>query len=111
MRVALRLLSALDAGRRAQALHRAGQRELRSAHALDEVAAAADAQRLEVAEGVVQERETAPDALGEHLLARDDPVALEQQLRERAPALAAPRAGGAARSNTRRRQRPAALDL
>ena len=36
-----------------------GQRELRAAHALDEVAAPADAERLEVGEGVVQQREAA----------------------------------------------------
>ena len=91
----------------AQALDRAGQRELRAAQALDEVAAAGDAERLEGAERVVERGEAAGDALGQHLLAGDDPVALEQQLGERA----APRAGLGRVAEQRRGQRPAALDL
>src|SRR5215211_2324803 len=70
---------------RAQTLDGARQRELRAAEAFDEVAAAADSEGLERAEGVVQEAESAGGALGEHVLARDDPVALEQQLCARAP--------------------------
>ena len=70
-----------------QPLDGSGERELGTAHALDEVAPPADAERLEVAEGVVQAGEAAGDALGEHLLAGDDAVALEQQLGERPPAL------------------------
>ena len=73
--------------RRAQALDGAGQGELRAAHALDEVAAPADAECLEARERVVEHREATLDPLGEHLLARDDAVALEQQLGERPPAL------------------------
>src|SRR4029079_12034358 len=92
---------------RAQALDRAGERELRGAEALDEVAAPAHAERLELAEGVVEDREAAGDPLGEHLLARDDPVALEQQLGQRATPgarldLGAEEGGG---------QRPAPLHL
>ena len=71
---------------RAQALDGAGQGELRAAEALDEVAAPAHAERLELAEGVVEDREAAGDPLGQHLLAGDDAVALEQQLGQRAPA-------------------------
>ena len=69
---------------RAQPLDRAGERELRAAEPLDEVAAAADAERLELLQRVVEDREAAGDPLGEHLLAGDDPVALEQQLGEHA---------------------------
>ena len=86
-----RALACAGAGRGgpagAQALDGAGERELGAAHALDEVAAAADAERLELGEGVVEQGEAAADALGEHLLAGDDPVALEQQLGERTAAL------------------------
>src|SRR6185437_12133021 len=91
-------------------LDRARQRELRPAHALDEVAAAADAERLELREGVVQRREAALVALREHLLARDDAVALEQQLGDGPPAL-----GRGCRvvpgAEHLRCQRPAALNL
>ena len=78
---------------RAQALGRARQRELRAAEALDEVAALADADRLQRDERVVQGGEAAGDALGQHVLARDDAVALEQQLglRAAAPRGVAPR--------------------
>src|SRR3954447_4824998 len=65
---------------RAQALDRAGKRELRAAEALDEVPAAGDADGLERRELVVEGGEAARDALGEDLLAGDDAVALEQQL-------------------------------
>ena len=89
---------------RTQALDRAGQRELRAAEPLDEVAAAAHPERLEVAERVVERREAAGDPLREHLLAREDPVALEQQLR-RARAAALARIG----SGSSRGQRDAAV--
>src|SRR5439155_9394778 len=79
--------------------------ELRAAQALDEVAAPADPERLQVAERVVEHRETPRDALGQDLLAGDDAVALEQELGQRA-ALGA-RLG--ARAEDRARQRPAAL--
>ncbi len=64
-----------------------------------------------LAEGVVEHREAAPDALGEHLLAGDDAVALEQQLGERAPPLcgAGRPLGPAAEDGLG--QRPATLDL
>jgi hypothetical protein len=89
----------------AQALDGAGQRELRAAEALDEVAAAADAERLERAERVVQQAETAAHALGEHVLARDDAVALEQQLGTGAAA----QAGIGLATEDRGRERPASL--
>ena len=93
---------------RAQALDRARQRELRAAEALDEVAAAGDAERLQRGERVVERGEAAGDALGQHLLAGDDAVALEQQLGLRA---AARGRIVVARANSGARQRPAALDL
>ena len=63
---------------RAQALDRARERELGTAEPVDEVAAARDADRLERGELVIQRGETAGDPLGQHLLAGDDAVALEQ---------------------------------
>src|SRR5204862_4019941 len=92
---------------RTQPLDRSRQRELRAAEPFDEVAAARDADRLERRELVVERREAARDPLGEHLLAGDDAVALEQQLGLRAPAGARLDVG----AEERRRQRPAALDL
>ena len=94
------------AGVGTQALDRAGQRELRTAEALDEVAAPADAEGLEVAERVVERGEAARDALGEDLLTGDDAVALEQQLGQRAAL--GPGLGAAAEDPAR--QRPTALD-
>ncbi len=76
---------ASSAGSAAQPLDRAGQRELRAAEALDEVPAPGDPERLELRELGVDRREPARHALGQHLLAGQDPVALEQQLGERAP--------------------------
>src|SRR3954447_8490274 len=94
---------------RAQPLDRAGQRELRPAEPFDEVAAPADAERLERAERVVEEAEPAGRAFGEHVLAGDDPVALQQQLGARAAAQ-----GGWGSyllcAEDGARQRPAALD-
>ena len=78
----------LEVALRAQALDGAGQRELRPAEAFDEVAAAADAEGLELREGVVEDREAARDPFGEDLLAGDDAVALQQQLGLSSPALA-----------------------
>ena len=92
---------------RAQALDRARQRELRAAEALDEVAAPGDADRLQRRELVVQRGEAAGDALGQHLLAGDDAVALEQQLGLRAAA----RGRVLGHREQRRDERPAALDL
>ena len=68
----------------AQPLDRAGERELGAAEALDEVAAAAEAERLERLQLAVDGAVAAGDALGAHAVARDDAVALEQQLGERA---------------------------
>ena len=98
-------------GCRAQALDRPGERELGPAHALDEVPAPADAERLEVVEGVVQRGKATANVLRQHLLARDDPVALEQQFGQRAPAIGG--AGGILSDGAEDagRERPAALDL
>ena len=98
-------------GRGTQPLDGAGERELGAAHALDEVAAPADAERLEVGERVVEHREAALDALGEHLLAGDDAVALEQQLGQRATALDRPCRPLGPASEHRLGQRPASLHL
>src|SRR6266545_4976059 len=69
----------------AQALDRAGRRKLRAAEALDEVAAAADAQRLEVAQLAVHSAVAAGDSLAADAVARDDALPLEQELGESAP--------------------------
>ena len=66
----------------AQALDRAGQGELRAPEPLDEVAAAADAERLELAELPVDGRVPARNALGADAVPGDDPLALEQELGE-----------------------------
>ena len=71
----------------AQTLDGARQRKLRAAHPLDEVAPAAHAQGLQFRERVVQQSKATFDPLGENLLAGDDPVALQQQLRQRASTL------------------------
>ena len=89
----------------AQALDGPRQRELRAAETLDEVAAARDPERLQTAQLGVERREAARDAFGEHELAREDPVALEQQLRQRAPARGRVLLRGA--GEERRGQRPA----
>ena len=83
----------------AQPLDRAGQRELRAAEALDEVAAAADAERLEVAQLAVDGAVAAGDSFAAHAVARDDPLPLEQQLGERAP-LGPARGRGATRATS-----------
>ena len=98
-------------GSGAQALDRPGERELGSAHALDEVPPPAHAERLEVVEGVIQRGKATANVLRQDLLARDDSVALEQQFGQRAAAI-----GGAgrillARAEDPGRERPAALDL
>ena len=72
----------------AQPLDRAGDRELGAAEPLDEVATAGNAEHLELRQLRVDPAEPAGDALGEHLLARQHAVALEQQLGLRAPARA-----------------------
>src|ERR671930_1310264 len=68
-----------------QSLDRAAERELRAAEALDEVASPAEAERLERAQLTVDGAVAARDAFGADGLPRHDPVALEQQLGERAP--------------------------
>jgi hypothetical protein len=67
-----------------QALDRAWQRELRAAEALGEVAAAADAERLQLPQLAVDRRVAARDALRADPVSRDDAVPLEEQLGERA---------------------------
>ena len=89
----------------AQPLDRSRQRELRAAETLDEVAAPADAERLERGERVIEGREAARDPLREHELAGEDAVALEQELGDRAP----PGDGIGRGLEERRGQRPAAL--
>ena len=96
----------LALGQAAQALDRAGERELGPAEALDEVAAPRGAEHLQVRELAVEAREAAGDALGEHRLAGDDPVALEHQLGLGAQ----PRALRGGVAEQRLGQRPAALD-
>ena len=91
----------------AQALDRPGERELGAAQALDEVAATGDPQRLEGAQRVIEGGEASRHALGQHLLAGEDPVALQQELGERA----APRAGLRRVPEQPLGERPAALHL
>ena len=69
----------------AQALDRARQRELGAAEPLDEVAAPAGADRLEILQLRVDGAVAARDPLAAHAVARDDALPLEQQLRERTP--------------------------
>jgi hypothetical protein len=66
----------------AQTLDRAGKGELSAAEPLDEVAAPASADRLQILELRVDGAVTARDPLAAHAVARDDPLPLEQQLRE-----------------------------
>src|SRR5919108_731667 len=81
----LRLLVLLARPELTQPLDRAGQRELRAAEALDEVAAAARAQRLQGAQLAVDGAVPAGDPLSAHAVAGDDPLPLEEELGERAP--------------------------
>ena len=69
----------------AQPLDGAGQRELRTAETLDEVAAPAGADRLEGAQLAVDGAVAARDALAADAVAHDDALPLEQELRERTP--------------------------
>src|SRR5581483_8216297 len=66
----------------AEAFDRAAERELRSAEALDEVAAAAETEGLQRAQLAVDRAVAPGDPFGADGLAGDDPVALEQQLRQ-----------------------------
>ena len=86
----------------AQPLDRAAERELRAAEPLDEVAAPAEAERLERLQLAVDRAVAAGDALGADAVARDDPLPLEQQLGERA-------AVGRGPAKSRAGERPAAL--
>ena len=76
----------LDAGRRrpelAQPLDGAGKRELRPAETLDEVPATARPEGLERAELAVHRAVAAAHALAAHPVARHDPLALEEKLRQ-----------------------------
>ena len=71
-------------GMLAQALDGSGESELRSAQSLDEVPPPAEAQRLEVPQLPVHGRVAAGHALAADAVARDDALALEEQLGERA---------------------------
>src|SRR6266542_1381574 len=93
-----------------QPLHGAGQGELRTAEAFDEVAAPADAERLERAQLRVNGAVAARDSLAADAVARDDPLALEQQLGEGAPiGLAGEEAVGRRPAALRRRDAGGAL--
>ena len=72
-----------------QPLDRAAEGELRAAEPLDEVAAAAEAERLERLQLAVDRAVAARDALGADSVADDDALALEHQLGKRAPVGAA----------------------
>src|SRR5262249_43415609 len=85
----------------AEALDCPGQSKLRTAEALDEVAAAADTQRLEVAQLAVDGAVAAGNALAANAVPRDDALPLEQELGKRAPVEAL--------REEPRRQRPAPL--
>ena len=64
---------ALDPRQAPQPLDRAGERELRAAQALDEVATSGGAQHLQVGQLAVEDREAARDALGQDRFAGHDP--------------------------------------
>ena len=78
----------------AQPLDGARQRELGAAEPLDEVAAAARADRLERLQLAVDGAVAAGDPLGADAVARDDPLPLEQELGERAAVAVRRRAAG-----------------
>ena len=84
-----------------EALDGTRERELRTAEPLDEVAAPADAERLERLQLRVDGAVPAADPLAANAVARDDPLALEEELCER------PAIGGL--GEQRRRERPPAL--
>src|SRR5436190_2726423 len=84
-----------------QPLHGPAKRELGAAEPFDEVPAAAEPERLERPELAVDGAVTARDPFAADAVARDDALALEQELGERAPV-------GAAREQAAG-QRPAAL--
>ena len=67
----------------AQALDSAGERELGSAEAFDEVAPATGADRLEGAQLAVDGPVATRDALTANAVSHDDSLALQQELRER----------------------------
>ena len=83
------------------AARRPREGELRSAEPLDEVAAPADAERLERLQLRVHGSVPAADPLAANAVARDDPLSLEQELGERA-AIGSP-------ANSARRERPSPL--
>ena len=66
-------------------LDRAGERELGAAEPLDEVAATADADRLQILELAVDGAVAAGNPLAADAVTGDDPLALEQELGESAP--------------------------
>src|SRR6266511_2434106 len=67
----------------AQPLDRSRKRELRAAETLDEVAAAAHAERLQRTQLAVDGAVAAGNSLAADTVPRDDPLALEQKLGER----------------------------
>src|SRR6266540_1158327 len=101
-----RAAAALDEERRLAA----EEDELGTAQTLDEVAAPADAERLERAQLRVNGAVAARDSLAADAVARDDPLALEQQLGEGAPVgLAGEEAVGRRPAALRRRDAGGAL--
>ena len=78
-------LVVLDPTELAQALDRAGERELRAAEPLHEVAASARADGLERLELAVDRPVAAGDALRTDAVPGDDSLPLEEQLGERPP--------------------------
>ena len=85
----------------AEPLDGSRERELRAAEPLDEVAAPADAERLQRPQLAVDRSVAAGNPLAADAVARDDPLPLEQELGERAPVGLAGEQSG--------RDRPAAL--
>src|SRR5207247_9323896 len=77
-------LLVLDRTQLPQSLDGARERELCAAEAFDEVAAAADAERLERLQLSVDHAVAAGDPLAADAVAGDDPLPLEQELGERA---------------------------
>ena len=77
--------SVLGVAELAKPLDSAGKGELRAAETLDEVAATADADRLERAQLRVDGAVAAGDALAADAVPGDDALALQQELGQRAP--------------------------
>ena len=77
----------------AEPLDRAAEGELGAPEALDEVAAPAEAERLERFQLAIDGAVAAGNSLGPDAVARDDALPLEQQLRQRPPVRTGPGPG------------------